>query len=144
MWATARVILRVTKVSPRRGRLVVEQDAAAGVHPVAFAVVDRDVVREQLGAGVGAAGVEAACASLCGGRRPAEHLARGGLVEARLDAGSADGLQQAEGAGGSDVGGVFGNLEADPHVALRGEVVDLVRTDVVQQLQRLLASVRSA
>ena len=64
---------------------VVEQDAVAGVQAVAFAVIDRGPVGEDLGAGVGAARIEEGCfvlrAAAC-----AEHFAGGGLVEAAVRA----------------------------------------------------------
>jgi hypothetical protein len=60
----------------------------------------------------------------------------GGLIEAGLlaDAGLAQGLQEADGAEGHDVAGVLGDVEGDAHVALRAEVVDLVRGDLVHHL----------
>ena len=55
-------------------------------------------------------------------------LAGAGLVEAGflLQAQDADGLQHAQRAQAVDVGGVFGALEADGHMALRAQVVDFV------------------
>ena len=58
MRATPSVTLRVTNSRPRRGALVVEQDAATAEHVVALAVVDRDPVAVDLGHAVGAARVE--------------------------------------------------------------------------------------
>ncbi len=51
-----------------------------------------------------------------------------GLVEAGLllQAEDADGFEDAQRADAVGVGGVFGHLERDGHVAHRGEVVDLV------------------
>ena len=54
--------------------LVVEQDAARRMETVTLPVVHRDVVAEDLGASVGAAGVESRGLAL-GRRRAAEHLA---------------------------------------------------------------------
>lgn len=42
-----------------------------------------------------------------------------------------DGLEEAEGAGGDDIGGVIRDLEGDRDVRLGGEVVDLVGEDRV-------------
>jgi hypothetical protein len=44
----------------------------------------------------------------------------------------ADGLEQAQGAEGVDVAGVFGMSKDSPHVALRAEVVDLVGLHLVE------------
>ena len=49
------MILRVTKVSPRMRRFVIEQDAVAGIHAVGLAVVDGDPVGIELGDSVGRA-----------------------------------------------------------------------------------------
>jgi hypothetical protein len=107
---------------------VVEQDAVAGIQAVGLAVVHGDPVGVELGHAVGAARVEGGGFALGGFAHQAIQLAGAGLVEAGflLQPQDADGLQQAQGAQGVDVGGVFGGFEADGHVALRAEVVDLV------------------
>ena len=51
------------------------------------------------------------------------------------DVGS-DGLEEAEGAGGDDVGGVVWDLEGDCDVGLGCEVVDLVGEDNVEPARR--------
>ena len=113
-------------------RLVVEQNAAGSVEPVALPVIHRDVVAEDLGAGVRAARVEDRGLALRR-RRAAEHLARGGLVEAALARRTPHGFQQAQRADGDHIGGVLGDLEAHLHVALRAEVVDLIRAQIVEE-----------
>ena len=55
------------------------------------------------------------------------------MIVTGLQARFADGFQQPDGAGAGDVGGVFGAIEADADVALRGKVVDFVRLDFSQQ-----------
>jgi len=65
-------------------------------------------------------------------RRCAEHLARRRLVEARLDAGVADRLQQPHRALPGDVARVLRHVERDAHVRLRTEVVDLVGLQLVE------------
>ena len=115
------------------GRLVVEEDAVAAEEAVALAVVHRDPVGVDLGGGVRAARVEARQLVLRR-RRGAEHLGGGGLVEARLDPGEADRLEQARGAQAGDVPGVLRLVEADRDVALRGEVVDLVGAQLPDQV----------
>jgi len=115
------------------GGFVIEEDAVAGVEAVGFAVIDGDPIGVDLGAGVGAAGVEGGDFGLGHFADSAEHFAGGGLVEAGLDAGFADGLEQADGAGGGDVGGIFRAVETDADVALGGEVVDFLRLDSSDQ-----------
>ncbi len=107
---------------------MVEQDAVAGVHAIGFAVVDGDPVGVELGAGVGTARVERGGFFLRGFLHEAEQFAGAGLVEAGflVEAEDADGFQDAQGTEGVGVGGVFGFFEADGDVALRGEVVDFV------------------
>src|SRR5262249_26684495 len=63
----------------------------------------------------------------------AEHLGRAGLIEARLETALANAFENAEGPQARRVAGVFRNLEADFDVALRAQIVDLVRTDGPQQ-----------
>ena len=108
---------------------MIEQDAVRGVHAVGFAVVDRDPVGIELGRAVGRARIERRRLALRDLLHLAVQLGRRGLVEAHLvlDAEDADGLEQAQGTERVGVGRVLGRLEAHLHVALGGEVVDLVR-----------------
>jgi len=118
--------LRVTKVSADGG-LVVEEDAVAGVHAVGFAVVDGDPVGDRAWRRRRAPGVEGGGFLLRGFLDEAEEFAGAGLVEAGFSfPGRGCGwLRGCAGAPkGVGVGGVFGFLEADGDVALRGEVVD--------------------
>ena len=118
--------------------LVVEEDAAAGEEVVRLAVVDRDPVGVELGDAVGRARVEGRRLRL----RALGHLAvklRGrGLVEARLlaEPEDADRLEQAQRADGIGVGGVFRLLERHHDVALGGEVVDLIRLNLLDHPQQ--------
>ena len=98
MRAAARVILRVTKFSPR------------------------------LGYAVGRSGVEGCRLALRHLLHESEELRGRGLIDACLVLHTEDayGLQQAEGTDGVGVGSVLGHVEADLDVALCGEVVDLV------------------
>ena len=65
-----------------------------------------------------------------------EHLGRPGLVvldgTTAVDGVRSDGFEEAESAGGNDVGGVIRDLEGDGDVRLRGEVVDFVGFDHVE------------
>ena len=111
---------------------MVEQDAVDREHAVGLAVVPGHPVGVDLGGAVRRARVERRLLVLRR-RRRAEHLRARRLVEAALHAGQADRLEQAHGADAGGVTGVLGLVEADPHVRLRGEVVDLVGVDLVQQ-----------
>ena len=64
---------------------MVEQNPVAGVQAVGFAVVDRDPVRKDLGAGVGASRIKGRPLRLRRLLRLAEHLAGGGLVKPRAE-----------------------------------------------------------
>ena len=133
--AAARVILRVTNVSPRRGRLVVEEDAVAGEHAVGLAVVHRDPVGVHLGHGVGAARVERRRLGLRDFLHLAEHLGGGGLVEAGPcgQPSIADRLQQAQRAEAVDVRRVLGLSKLTRTWLLGGQVVDLFGLDLLRQ-----------
>jgi hypothetical protein len=80
-----------------QGRLVVEEDAVAGVHAVGLAVVDGDPVAIELGDGVGRARIEGRGLALRDLVDEAVELGGAGLVEARLlfEAQNADGFEQA-------------------------------------------------
>ena len=116
--------------------LVVEQDAVRGVHAVGLAVVHRDPVGIELGDGVGAARVERRGLALRRLLDLAVQLRGRGLVEARRlsrmrrmrIASSSRSVPERVG-----IGGVFRRLEAHLHVALRREVVDLGRLDLLDQ-----------
>ncbi len=120
--------------------LVVEQDAAAGEQAVALAVVDDDVVTEDLGAAVGRARMERRALGLRGLADLAEHLAAAGLVEAdRVVLGTtdhADRLEHAQHARAGDVGRQLGLVEAQGDERDRAEVVDLVGLGLVERLDQ--------
>ena len=107
--------------------LVVEEDAVAAEHAVGVAVLLDDPEAVLLGDGVGAEGMERGVLVLRDFLDLAVELGGGGLVDlaAAGEAYLADGLDDAEDADGIDVGGELGGVEADLHVALGGEVVDL-------------------
>ena len=107
--------------------LVVEEDAVAAEHAVGVAVLLDDPEAVLLGDGVGAEGVEGGVLVLRHFLDLAVELGGGGLVDlaATGEAYLADGLDDAEDADGIDIGGELGGVEADLHVALGGEVVDL-------------------
>src|SRR5262245_2278982 len=108
------------------GRLVVEEDAVRDVHPVSFAIVDRDPVAEDLGDPVGRPGVERGRLPLRVLLDEPEHLRAAPLLDAGLELRLAHRVEQAHHAEGRDVRGVLGHLERDFDVALRRQVVGLV------------------
>src|SRR5262249_60116609 len=114
-------------------RFVVEEDSVAYEHAVGFTIVGGRPMAEELGRRVRRSRPEW-CGFLLrrlGGL--AEHLGRAGLIEARLETALANAFENAEGPQARRVAGVFRNLEADFDVALRAQIVDLVRTDGPQQ-----------
>src|SRR5690606_11625107 len=72
------------------GALVVEEDAVRREHPVGLAVVLRDVERVGLRGGVGAARMKGGELGLRDLADLAVELARGGLIEARLQVQATD------------------------------------------------------
>ena len=118
------------------GRLVVEEDAVAGVDAVGFAVVDADPVGIHFCYGVRRTRVERSGLLLGGLLDEAVELAGAGLVELcfLFEAEDADGFEEAEGAQGVGVGGVLWLFEGDLDVGLGAEVVDLVGLDLLDDL----------
>ncbi len=108
---------------------VVEQDAVAGEHVVAFAVIDGLPIAVDLRAGVGAAGIKRRGFGLRSLHDLAVHLAAGRLVKADRQAGVADGFEKAHRAQRVDGDGINGLVEADAHVRLGAQVVHFVRLD---------------
>ncbi|MNL02313.1 hypothetical protein D3C87_1228140 [compost metagenome] len=112
---------------------MVEENAVGGVNPVGFPVVDDDPVGVELGHRIGTTGVERCGFALRNLLNHAVELGGRRLVEAGLLLKSQDpnGLEEAQGPHGIDVRRVLGGLEGDLDVALRGEVVDLVGLDLL-------------
>jgi hypothetical protein len=113
---------------------MIEVNPAGSVQAIALAVDTGHPVGIELSGGVGTARLKGSELALRG-RSGAEDFGAGGLIEARLAAAAADGFEKAGGAKSRDVAGVFGNIEADAHVALRGEVVEFVRGKCVDEAE---------
>ncbi len=130
MRVALRVILRVTKFSPRRGDSWLNRMPLHGEQPVGLAIVDGLPVRVHLGAGVGAARMERRGLALrnfgdlarTSRTSPPGRTRRAAVALVVI----AHRLQQAQRAQPDHVGGVFGLIEGDAHVRLRGQIVDLV------------------
>ena len=130
------------QTAPRR--FVIEQDARAGEHAVAFAVIDRDEMAIDLGHAVRAARVERRRLALRRLPHLAEHLAGGGLVKAGPRTDLPDGLQQAGHAQGGELGGQHRLLPAGRHEGHGRQVVDLVGLDLLEHWATEVWSSRSA
>src|SRR5690606_41950179 len=117
---------RSSDLDAAQRRLMIEQDAAGGVQAKAFPVVHGDPVTIQLGHAIGAAGVEGRRLVLTLRLNQAEHLAGGGLIEARLGRELPNGLKYVGNAEPVDNAGRHRLVPGTADKALCAEVVDLV------------------
>src|SRR5438132_11569899 len=111
---------------------MVEKYSAAREQSMCFAVVDGHPVRVKLGDCVWAARMKRG-AFVLRRRRQTKHLGGRRLVEARGEAGGANGLEQACRAQSVSVARVLRLVERDVDVALRRKVVDLARPPELDQ-----------
>ncbi len=131
MRATPSVTLRVTNSSPRRGDSWLKRMPETAIEVVALAVVDGDVVREDLRDAVGAARVERRQLGLRHLAHLAVHLARRGLVEADRGIHLTNGLERPRDALRVVLARQHRLIPGGRHERHRGEVVELVRPDVI-------------
>ncbi len=108
---------------------MVEEDAVRDVHAVALAVVHGHPVAVDLGDRVGRAGVEGRPLRLRRLLHEPEHLRAARLVDPGVEPEVAHRVEHAQDADRGDVRRVLRHVERDLHVALGGEVVDLVRLE---------------
>ena len=111
------------ELQPTARRLVVEQDAGAGVQPIGLAVVDRDPMAVHLGDAVRGTGVQRRVLGLGHFLHLAEHLAGRCLVEADLRIDQTDGVgervsggdpvAQVGASGGAEESGLYFELRHD-------------------------------
>ena len=113
---------------------VVEENAVAGVESIAFAIVYRRPIGKNFRNPIGASRPEWCLFGLRDFLRLAEHFAARSLVKSRANSGFTNRLQDSNRSDASHIGGVFGNVEADAHVALRAEMINFVRLQIVKQL----------
>ena len=104
---------------------------------IAFAIVHRRPVGENFRDAVGTARPERSPLGLWNFLRLAIHLAARGLVKTRANSGFANRFQNADRSDAGDVGGVFGNIKTDTDVALRSEVINFVRFQIVEQFHQI-------
>ena len=125
------MILRVTKVSPRVGPFVVEEDPVAGEQVIRLAIVHRGPVGKHLGAAVRAARIERRGFALRSFLNLAVEFRSRGLIKTRLlfQAQDTNRLQQPQRPQRIGIGRVFRLFERYLHVALGREVVDFIRLD---------------
>ena len=123
------------RFSPPR-TFVVEENPARGVQTVALAVVHRDPVRIDLGGGIGTARVKRSGFILGHRLDQAVHLGAGGLVKTGLWRHLPHGVEKSDRANGGDIAGELRDIEADPHVALGGQIVNLLRLGFPQDLNQ--------
>ena len=126
---------------PRRP-FMIEEDAVRRMHPIGFAIIDRDPIGVELGGGVGRARIEGRRLALRDRLHFAVELRRRGLIETRLRTKieNADRLEKAKRAERVGIGGIFRRLEAHLDMALRGEIVDFVGLhflDDADQIRRI-------
>src|SRR5579885_3016753 len=111
-----------------RWPFVIEQDAVRCVNAISFAVIYGNPISVKLRRAVRRAGIKRRLFVLRNGLHFAVKLGCGGLIEARLlaKAEDADRFQEPQGAERIGIGCVFRGLEAHLHMALGGQIVDLV------------------
>ena len=123
------------ELAPAQGRFVIEQDAATSMQAVAFAIVDGDPVRKELGYRVGAARMKRRTLGLRAPARLAVHFRGRSLIEADRRVDGSDRFQNARGSDRVNIGGVDRLLERGSHKTLRREVVNLVRPGALDHPQ---------
>src|SRR4029077_10916221 len=116
---------------------MVEQNAIARAKTVALPIVNGGPIRENLCHAIRTPRPEGRFLSLRRLLGLAEHFAARRLVKARTQSGFADCFQNANRADASDVGSVLRNIEAHAHVALRAQMIDLVRLQFVKKLHKI-------
>ena len=117
------------------GRLVIEQDAVAGVDPVRFPVVHDNPVAVELGHRIGRARIKGRLFRLRNLLHLAIQLAGRSLVKARfvLQTHLLDRVEKAQRPDRIDFRRILRHVERYLHVALRAEVIDFVRCRPLEQ-----------
>src|SRR5690348_16938059 len=105
---------------------MVEEYAVAGVQAVGLSIVDGNPIGIDFGGAIGTARIKRRGFALRHFENLPEHFAGGRLVELRFESRFPDGLKETNSAEPGDFAGVLGNIEADTHMALCAEVVDLI------------------
>ena len=115
---------------------MIEQNSIRDEQPVGLVVVYGLPVRRNFAGGVGAARMK--CGRLLLRRlRRAKHLRRACLVEANRTSAVRilpHRFEQPQRSSRYDIRGVFGLIETNPHMRLRGQIVDFVRLGLLQDV----------
>ena len=113
---------------------MVEQDTAGSVHSVALTVVNCDPVGVDLGGSIWTARIERCFFALRYGLHQPVHLRAGGLVKTGFGGHLPHRVQQPDRSDGGCIAGELRDIEANPNVALSGQVVDLAGLSLSQYL----------
>src|SRR5205807_4022163 len=116
---------------------VVKKNAVAGIQAVAFAIVHRRPVGKNFGNTVGTARPKGCLLRLRNYLRYVEHLAARCLVKTGADSSFANRFQNADGSDAGHIGGVFRNIEAYTNMALRAEMINFVRLQIIKQFHQI-------
>ena len=118
---------------------MVEQNAVAGIHAVGLAVIDGDPVGVQFCGCVRGSGVERGFFRLRCFLHFAEEFGCGSLVKPGLFFKTEDShpFQDAQGAKGILIGSILRGLKGNRHMALGGEIVDLIRLDLLDDSDKV-------
>ena len=108
---------------------MIEQNAVRGVHAICFAIIHHDPIGIELGRRVGLIEDKKASFRSAGLPEPCRRARRWTPDRSGSSWSVPEGelLQEPKGAGSIGVSRIFRRLERDLHVALCGEIIDLVR-----------------
>src|SRR5665213_35863 len=123
------------RLAPAR-RLMVKQNSIGSVYAVGFPIVDGDPMGKNFGASIRAAWIKWGYLRLRHLLDQAEHLAGRSLIKAAGHARLTNRFQQSDGAGCSNVRGIFRDVEADADMTLRGQIINLVRLNLSDQARQ--------
>ena len=135
---SARYLARDEGLAANRG-LVIEQNPVTGVHPIGFAIVDRDPVGIDLRRAIRRARIERSGFALRYFLHLAEHLGGRGLIETRAlgQSENADRLEYAQRPERIGIRRVFRGLKRHSDMTLCGEVVDLIRLHLLDDADQI-------
>src|SRR5262249_37939572 len=119
------------------GRLVIEQDAVAGKDVVRLPIVDGHPIRIEFRRRVRTPRAKRRPFGLWNLGNVSVHLRAARLIKSRGDLRLANGFEDTNCTESGDITGVLGNVEANADVALRGQMVDFVGLDAIEQLDQV-------
>ena len=113
-------------------RFVIVKNAVDSEQAMTVAIDAHHLSRERLGAAVGIDRCDGGILGLRALGGTAEDFAGGGMEEARWLGEIAQDLQQPQGAHGGEFAGGLGDLEAQADMTLPGEMIQLLRADLIE------------